>query len=233
MDENKKTRKKLGERKVENEEVKKVENKPRDRKIKDIRFEAQYKETKEVLTKVCTLYHSDKADINFRMVAFIFVPFVVLVMYINGSFAGGTTSELVVFFVKAIVAWVASFFVAKICSRTLGKKYAELSGRGDAEELFNRRISLRKGELLDVYMCFGEESFQNITKTLTKTYRYANVTRLIENDDSMAIVVLNPETGEKGLHGFPKDTLTNGDADTLRTFLEERCPGAKKGFIKY
>lgn len=199
----------------------------------NVRFEIKYKETQDVLEKICMTYNADKVSINCRMFALIVVPFIVGLMFVYGNPGGGTTSGIVFFLIKALVSWVAVVFAGGIIGKTFGKKIAELSSAGDGEEMFEKRTKRRKGEVLEVCVRFGENSFKNITKTLTKEYLYVNVTRLIETDDAMALVVLRPETGEKGLYGFPKDSFTIGDADDLRAFLEEKCKGAKKGFIKY
>lgn len=202
-------------------------------KKEDIKFEVKYKETKEVLTKICRLYIADSASINCRLFVGILIPFVVLLMFIYGNPGGGTPSGIAMFVVKAVLVWIVAFFVMKYISKFIGSKYADIVALGDGETKFNERTKRRKGEVLAVRVCFKEDDFQNITKTLTKTYRYVNVTRLIETKDAMAVVVRNPETGEKGLYGFPKDAFTVGDADVLRTFLTEKCKGAKNGFIKY
>ena len=197
------------------------------------KFEIKYKETQDVLEKICMTYNADKVSINCRMFAVIAVPFITGLMIAYGNPGGGTSKGMVIFLLKALVIWVAAYFAGGIFGRTFGKKIAELSSAGDGEEMFETRTKRRKGEVLAVCVRFGEDSFDNITKTLTKTYRYASVTRLIETDDAMALVVLQPRTGEKGLYGFPKDSFTKGDAESLKTFLEEKCKGAKKGFIKY
>ena len=197
------------------------------------KFEIKYKETQDVLEKICMTYNADKVSINCRMFAVIAVPFITGLMIAYGNPGGGTSKGMVIFLLKALVIWVAAYFGGGIFGRTFGKKIAELTSAGDGEEMFEARTKRRKGEILAVCVRFGEDSFDNITKTLTKTYRYANVTRLIETDDAMALVVLQPSTGEKGLYGFPKDSFTKGDAESLKTFLEEKCKGAKKGFIKY
>ena len=197
----------------------------------DYKFEVKYKETQDVLTKICKVYELDKTFINFRLFAMIAVPFVAGLMLAYGNPTGGTTSGTIRFLAMVIVAWVIAYFASGILAKTLGKKTADLSASGDGEEMFQRRSKQRKGEAFNVRMCFGEDSFDNITKNLTKTYYYRDVTRLLESDDAMAIVVRQP-SGEKGLYGFPKEALVEGEVEVLKSFLTEKCKGAKKGFIK-
>lgn len=197
----------------------------------ETKFEIKYKETQEVLTKICGVYDMDKTYINIRLFLMILVPFVAALMMVYGNPGGGTPSGLAVFLLKVLVVWIAVYFLSGILAKTIGKKVANLSAAGDGEEMYNRRKKMRKGADFTVRMCFEEECFRNITKTLEKTYYYKDVTRLLETDDAMAIVVRQP-SGEKGLYGFPKDAFVEGDADALRSFLEAKCQGAKKGFIK-
>lgn len=196
----------------------------------DKRYRVSYRESEEILIKICEVYDIDNSDIMLKFVAAVLGVIVPVMMFIYGNPGGGTTSGTLMFLIKYVVVFAVIFAAALIFNRTIWRKAVKASAYAAGQEFFAERMQKRKNPL-NVKMEFYDDHFTNITPNKQKEYPYERITKLIETDTGFGIK-FKTDTSKtfipNGMMGFPKDTLEEADFDEFKQFLLEHCPKVKK-----
>lgn len=193
------------------------------------KYRVKYEETPEALEPVCELFDIDNSDITIKFVIGGLGVVVLVFMFIYGNPGGGTPAGLVAFFVKYLVSWAALGIAALIINRTVWRKAVRATAAGDAEEIYKFRKT-KEGENTTSQIDFYEDYFESVTKIKIRTFEYVQVTRLLETERGLGLVVKKDKDVRGSVRvmiGFPKDALMDADIEELKSFLLEKCTGVK------
>lgn len=194
------------------------------------RFLVRYEETKKTLIAFCEIFHQEKCEMSTLVTVGVVGPIVLVMMFIYGNPGGGTVSGIAFFLLKFICVWAAAFFAGDILARTFLRSMMMTTAIGDGEELYKRRVRPRK-EPLVVDVVFYDDHVVNDTGTQQKSFLYADVTKLLESDKALGVLV-DQGLGPKSFFGIPKDGVVDGDIDSLKEFLAGKCTRVHRGFKK-
>ena len=188
-------------------------------------YRVKYSETEDVLQDICRVNAAEKVAWNHRITvaAVGFVSIIIIMQKL-----GGAASNLPMY----LGIWALAFVVAEILAKTLGLKSALSSGDVEGTQVYKQRIE-KWGRPLDVKVEFFDDYFTTWAKGLQmKKIQYEHVVKILESNDTLALMGQNPGDPHKRIYAFPKAGLEDASMDEFRTFLEQKCAGVKKGIKK-
>lgn len=198
------------------------------------KYRVTYEETPKTLEPVCELFDIDNSDITIKFVIGCLGIVVLVFMFIYGNPGGGTVPGLVFFFVKYLAAWAALGLTALIINQTVWRKAVRATAVGDAEEIYKFRKT-KEGKNMISQIDFYEDHFESVTKVKTRVFEYVQVTKLLETERGLGLVVKKDKDVRGSVRvmiGFPKDVLEDAAVEELKSFLLERCTGVKNKIKK-
>ena len=191
-------------------------------------YKVKYSETEDVLQDVCRVNAAEKVAWNHRLTVAA-VGFVSIVVIITKL--GGDVSNLP----KYLLMWALAFVGAEILAKTLGLKSALTSADIEGTDAYKQRIR-KWGKPLEVKVEFYDTYFTTWIKGLKmKKIEFAWVSKILESNNSIAIMAQTPGDSHKRIYAFPKRGLEDASMDEFKAFLVEKCPNAKNGikFVNY
>lgn len=193
------------------------------------KYQVKYKETKDFIVNSCKLYNLENGAFLPRAVVAVGGVAVLFAMFVQKLPQNSPSPAL--FALKFLAGWAVAFIVGQLIWETLGKKMTLLSALGMGDDLYGIRMD-GKEEDREVCIEFCEDHFTYITEKKEEEHRYNEVLKLVETEDVIGMS-MQAGDGRKILQLCPKknvmdvETETEKDIAELKTFLLEKCTGAK------
>ena len=165
------------------------------------------------------------------------ITLIAIYICFRAGFFTGEQGSVPVFLVKFIIGIGLLFAAGQWYRKSFAYKGSLALADKQGQEMYAKRSRFGR---INVTMEFYEDHFVSLAKVSKvnhgsevedSSYTYAEVRKMFETDELFAVTVID-RYQLQALIGIPKEALEENEIDEFRTWLQEKCTGVKKGFVK-